>query len=105
MPEEERPEERPGAGDAGKFPEASFLSFISGLAAQTLMQLGEIENPFEKKKVLNLQAARYSIDLLSMLQEKTEGNLGEDEKRYLGSVLHDLRLRFVTRTRTTPSPN
>ena len=94
-----------GTGSAGQFPEADFLSFISGLAAQTLMQLGEIENPLEKKKAVNLQAARYSIDLVAMLQEKTEGNLTDEEKKYLGAVLNDLRLRFVAKTRTRPSPN
>jgi len=121
MPDEERPGGRigdaadggvaGGAGEAGEtgpacqFPEAEFLSFISGLAAQTLMQLGEIENPLEKKKAVNLQAARYSIDLIAMLQEKTEGNLTDEEKSYLGAVLNDLRLRFVAKTRTRPSPN
>ena len=105
MSDGERSRRPAGDGPAGSIPEASFLSFISGLAAQTLMQLGEIENPLEKKKVVNIRAARYSIDLLGILQEKTQGRLTDEEASYLDGVLHDLRLRFVTKTRTRPSPN
>lgn len=79
-----------------KLPPASFLGFISGLATQTLMQLGEIENPFSGGKVVDLEAARYSIDLLGILEEKTKGNLSPDEERYLKAALYDLRMRYVS---------
>ncbi len=78
-----------------EMPAPDFMHFISGIAAQTLMQLGDIENPFEGKKVVDLQNARYSIDLITMLEEKTKGNLSPDEKSYLKSALHELRMRFV----------
>jgi len=78
-----------------KLPPADFLHFISGLATQALMQLGEIENPLAGEKVVDLEAARYSIDLLGIIEEKTRGNLTPDEKRYLAAALHDLRMRYV----------
>jgi hypothetical protein len=80
---------------AGEPPPADFLHFVSGIAAQALMQLGEIENPFEGKKVVDLRNARYSIEILQMLEEKTRGNLTQDEERYIRAALHDLRMRFV----------
>lgn len=76
-------------------PPADFLHFVSGIAAQVLMQLGEIENPIAGKKAVDLTAARYSIDILQMLQEKTKGNLTPEEGRYMKAALHDLRMRFV----------
>ena len=77
-------------------PPADFLHFASGMAAQILMQLGAIENPLEGgEKRIDLAAARYSIDVLQMLAEKTKGNLTDEEDRYLRAALHDLRMRFV----------
>jgi hypothetical protein len=76
-------------------PPADFLHFVSGIAAQVLMQLGEIENPIAGKRQVDLEAARYSIDVLQMLEDKTRGNLAPDEERYLKAALHDLRMRYV----------
>jgi hypothetical protein len=76
-------------------PEASFASLVSGFATQALLNLGQIASPFSGKAELDLEAARYTIDLLGVLEEKTRGNLSEQEARYLGAVLYDLRMRFV----------
>ena len=84
----ERPERR-------ELPAPDFAHFVSGIAAQTLMQLGDIENPFEGGRKVDMESARYSIDLITMLEEKTKGNLTPDEERYLRAALHDLRMRFV----------
>ena len=88
--------------EASTLPPASLLTFLSGLATQTLIQLGEIANPFTKKKEVSLDEARYSIDLLGILKEKTEGNLAEDEAKYLEALLYDLRMRFVAHTQQSP---
>jgi hypothetical protein len=77
-------------------PQANFALFISGLATEVLIYLGEVENPLTKKKEKNLQRAKYSIDLLSIIEEKTRGNLSDQEKTLLEQVLYDLRMRFVT---------
>lgn len=76
-------------------PEANFALFLSGLATEALLHLGEMENPLTKKKERNLDRAKYSIGLLSIMQEKTKGNLTDQEKALLEQLLYDLRMRFV----------
>lgn len=74
---------------------ASFSALISGLATQALVGLGEIEHPFLRRKQVDLNEARFHIDMLEMLQVKTQGNLTDQEKRLLDNLLFDLRMRFV----------
>lgn len=84
-----------GASDSGAPLKANFLQFVSGMAAQTLMHLGLMANPLTGKVETDLPNAGYSIDLLAVFQEKTRGNLTEDEQRYLETALCDLRLQYV----------
>ena len=84
---------RPG-GEAAP-PEADFSSFVAGLATQALIHLSDMENPVTKERGPDLAAARYHIDLLGVLAEKTKGNLTPDEEKGLASVLTDLRMRYV----------
>ena len=79
----------------GPLPKPDFMMFLAGLATQALIHLGEIEHPATKKKETNLEEAKYSIDLLEMLEQKTKGNLTPEEKRYLDQLLYDLRMRYV----------
>ena len=76
-------------------PEANFILFVSGFATQTLIALGQLENPMTKKRETNLDQARYTIDTLKMIQEKTKGNLTPEEEKYLEGVLYDLRMSYV----------
>ena len=92
---EEKNEERRDRAEKRELPAPDFVHFVSGIAAQTLMQLGDIENPFAGERKVDLESARYSIDVIVMLQKKTKGNLSPDEERYLKAALHDLRMRFV----------
>jgi hypothetical protein len=57
--------------------------------------LGEIPDPQTNEKFVDLALAKHSIDIIAMLQEKTRGNVSEEEKNFLDSILADLRLRFV----------
>jgi len=82
-------------GALGEMPEADFLHFVSGLAVQVMMFLGQVENPLMGKRMLDLPAAKYNIDILGILAEKTRGNLTEEEDKSLTSVLSELRLRYV----------
>ncbi len=88
---------RPGpqAGPAGPPPKPSFAQFISGLATQVLISLGEVENPMTGRREADLAQAQHTIDLLQLLQEKTKGNLTPQEENFVGNALHDLRLRYV----------
>ena len=77
------------------FLKADLATFLSGLASQVLVGLGEVENPVSGKKEKNLNQAKYTIDLLQVLKEKMAGNLTEVEEKYLDGMLYDLRMRYV----------
>jgi len=79
--------------------EASFPVFISGLAMQALIALGELENPVTKKKQTDLSQARYLIDIIQMLQEKTRDNATEEEKKMLEEMLYQLRMVYIEKTK------
>ncbi|MFH1459271.1 MAG: DUF1844 domain-containing protein [Candidatus Omnitrophota bacterium] len=80
-------------------PEVSFNVFITSLGMQALMFLGEIENPMTNKKEVDIHQAKYLIDTLGMLEEKTEGNLDEQEKQVITQLLYELRLKFVEKSK------
>ena len=69
------------------------------LSNQALMYLGEIPNPVTGQPETDLTAVRELIDIISMLQEKTRGNLDPAEARLFEKVLYDLRMRFVEKAR------
>ena len=84
----------PSGADAS-LPPASFQLLVSSLATQSLIFLGQVPDPIDNSTVLRPNAARHYIDLLEMLQEKTQGNLTEVESRELEDILHQLRMLFV----------
>ena len=78
---------------------ADFLAFLSSIAGKALINMGQVANPITKKREVDLQEAKYAIDLLQILKEKTKGNLTEDEQKNLDGLLYDLRTRFVAACR------
>jgi hypothetical protein len=76
-------------------PEANFTSLIFSLSSSALFHFGEIPDPTTGEKKQDLPLAKHAIDTISMLQEKTQGNLTEEEQKFLDSVLTDLKWRFV----------
>ena len=78
-----------------QFPEINFATFVASLNASTLLHLGAIEDPSSGTKNKNLPLAKQTIDILSMLQEKTSGNLSEEEENMLKNILYDLRIMYV----------
>ena len=76
-------------------PTATLLNFLSGLGAQALMQLGELPNPVTGERSSNLDYARYTVQLLTVLEAKTVGNRTEEEDRYLRGLLADLGARLA----------
>lgn len=78
-----------------EMPEADFRSFVTGLIMQGLMFMGEIPDPVSRKKTRNLPQAKYMIDILMMLREKTAGNLIGEEQEILEGALHELQMKFV----------
>lgn len=59
------------------------------------MSLGLVPQPGTEKLEKNLELARFNIDLLLVLRDKTNNNLTDDEKRFLESVTRDLQMKFV----------
>jgi hypothetical protein len=84
------PDPRPSAT-----PPATFLNFLSGLSAQVLMQFGEIPNPLTGTRTANIDYARYTVQLLEVLNEKTTGNRSREEEEYLQAMLTDFRRRLA----------
>ena len=72
-----------------------FMTLVSSLASQAWIQLGKIKNPITDKVEKDLGAASMSIDMLSMIQEKTKGNLEDYESQLLEKTLNDLKMNFV----------
>jgi hypothetical protein len=79
----------------GELPEPSFMFIVSSYVTQAYIALGEIENPSTGKKEKDIKAAKFFIDLIEVLKEKTAGNLEESEAKALEAVLAEMRLRFV----------
>jgi hypothetical protein len=88
-PKEETTEKAP------PLPEVNFSSFLLSLSSSVLLHLGEIPDPQSGAKKKDMALAKQSIDILTLLKEKTEGNLTEEEKNLLENLLYDLRMRFV----------
>ena len=88
-----------GAPQPHGIPEASFENLINMLAVEAVMHLGLIENPAGERSV-DLGAARHMIDMLGMLEEKTRGNLNQMEVELVEGVLSDLRMQFVSVSRS-----
>ncbi len=86
-PEEPKPEEPPRALD--------FMGFVVSLSHTALFQLGLIKIPGGEEPKKDLQAARQTIDLIALLEEKTKGNLTEQEAKILKESLFQLRMAFV----------
>jgi hypothetical protein len=103
--EEEAKKEVPGDQAPEKeaehplLPEVSFNSLIFSLSSTVLFHLGEIADPQSGKKTKDLPLAKHTIDTIAMLKEKTEGNLTEEEKKFIENVLTDLRWRYVNSTK------
>jgi len=81
-----------------KLPIVTFSTLIVSLNAAVLSNLGVIDEPGSNKRIKNLQLAKHTIDILAMLEEKTRGNLTQDEATMLKSILYDLRMIYVKET-------
>ncbi len=82
-----------------------FSTFIFSLGSAALIHLGMTPNPLNNKTEKNLTEAKQNIDLLSLLKEKTKGNLTSDEEKLMNNLLHSLRLRYVEETQKKDNPS
>lgn len=91
---------RKGEGARGPLPKLDFSTFALSLGTTALYQLGvlpdsETGEPAQSDPLL----AQQTIDTLEMLRDKTRGNLDEEERKLIDSLLYELRMRFVEKTR------
>ena len=93
--EEIREEKREEKEEFPPLPEVTFSTFIYSLSTSALVHLGEIAEPTTQQMAKHLPLAKQTIDILGLLQDKTKGNLAEDEENLFNSILYDLRMRYV----------
>lgn len=98
QPREEHRHEHEHEHEHGEMPPVDFISFISSLAATAFLHLGDKFSPDQPDDMKNLTAAKQMIDLLGLLQEKTKGNLTDEEAQMLESMLYSLRMRYIRET-------
>lgn len=87
-----------GQSDAKKPMVPDFSLFISSLSMQVLILLGEIDSPFTHKKEENLDQAKYVIDTIAMLKDKTNGNLADEELNFIDNILYELRMKYTAKS-------
>jgi hypothetical protein len=98
---ERKPTERGAARGApeGKerreLPPASFTTLVSSLMTQILFALGGVEDPETKRRYVDLDLAKHHIDTLSVLEQKTKGNLTDEERKLLDRALYETRMQYV----------
>ena len=80
--------------------EINFASFFMSLAHQTLVLLGEAPHPETQIVSTHLEASKQSIDILSILEKKTKGNLTTDEETLVNEVLTSLRMAYLNKTKS-----
>ncbi len=91
--------QRPG----GPLPEGSLAALISMLATQAMFSMGLLQIRGEEERKPDLDLARYNIDMLQTLQEKTKGNLTPEEQQILTNTLSELRMGYVHVAKTLAS--
>jgi hypothetical protein len=99
-PPKETGDRRRTIADKAKNPDSPFANFIEPLIAQAYMSLGMLRNPYQPQAKIDVGAARQMIDILTLLQEKTAGNLTPDEEDFLHTHLSELKLAYVQRTKS-----
>ena len=78
-------------------PEADFKFFITTLTLQASIALGHIANPSTGKTEKDPAQAKFLIDTLAMLQEKTKGNLTKEETELLENLIYELRMAYLAK--------
>lgn len=92
------------ATKSGQMPAADFNTLINSIASQAFFGLGAMPDPQTGQRYTNLDVARHHIDSLGVLEEKTRGNLTEEEQKTLTSMLYELRSGYVQIANASRSP-
>ena len=79
-------------------PEVTFTAFVISLNTSALFHLGEISDPVTGEKNQDLVLAKHTIDTLKLLEDKTKGNLDDEERDILKNIIYDLKMRYVAKS-------
>ena len=82
-----------------------FDQLISSLVHSAWVYLGKIKNPMNDKLEKNVEQASVQIDMLDMLFKRMTGNMSEEEDKYLGHVIHELKMNFVEEKNKPEEPD
>jgi len=92
---EAEPEQDEPKVERGPLPPADFQGLVSMFATQTLFALGVITTEETKGRKPDIEIAKFNIDMLAIIEEKTKDNLSDEEKKMLTDTLAQLRMAFV----------
>jgi len=97
IPSAEAPRIATPEGSIAELPR-DFSAFVEGMYLEAMLHMGAIPDPRSGETIEDTELAKYKIDLLGMLQQKTEGNLTPEEKKQLDEVLYQLRMLYLQKT-------
>jgi hypothetical protein len=92
---QEEAQQPEGGAEDRQIPPASFVTLVNTIATQAMMALGGYADPQSGKRYVDLELAKFHIDSLGVLQEKTEGNLDDEEAQLVEKAIYELRMGFV----------
>jgi hypothetical protein len=82
-------------GAPGELPPANWETLVGMMATQAFMYLGGYVDPRTNRAMVDLEAARHQIDLLGVIEEKTKGNLTDEEAKQIAAIIYELRMQYV----------
>jgi hypothetical protein len=94
-PSREKQEDKFSEGEGAPLPDIDFSTFIFSLSSSAILHLGLMENPYTKTIDKNLPLAKQTIDIISILKDKTKGNLSDEEANLITHLLTELRFKYV----------
>lgn len=100
---EEESQPGPQADPAGPIPPPSLVSLVSSLGIQAMVAMGAMADPSTGKPRVKLDQSKHLIDMIQMLEDKTQGNRTQEETDVMEHLLHELRMAYVA-ARTRPAP-
>jgi hypothetical protein len=92
---DQTPGQGPDEQEERQLPPASFTTLVSSLATQAMMALGGFRDPNSEKVMVDLELAKHHIDTLKVLEEKTAGNLDEEEKKLMEQASYQVQMLFL----------
>ncbi len=94
----QKEQQRKQTGDGATGEQNNFIALVNMIAMQAMVGLTGYQGPSGEALPPNLEIAKQCIDMLDVLDAKTEGNLAADEKKTLNAVLYELRMGYIQRT-------